>query len=181
MILDTSEIVRNYAQAIQAVATAIAIIFGGVWAYFRFVRQREHSLRVEFTIDAEFIGVQDNQWLLEINANVENKGAVLHKISDFQFALRYIKSDDKLENGDENINFQTKIEHPQHKGYLIPQKWEFSFLEPSVKNQYKYISTIPTEATFVLIYGKFKYQNDEHEFHTATKLLKVPSLDKSDK
>jgi len=176
---DTIEAVKNYAQAVQSVATVIAIIFGGIWAYFRFIRQREHSLKVEFTIDAEFIGFQDKKWLVEIIANVENKGAVLHKISDFYFLLRYVKTADELDDGEENINFQTNIEHFRKKGYFIPQNWEYSFIEPGIKNEYKYVTTLPIEATFVLIHGKFKYQSDEHEFHTAIKLKKVPSLEKS--
>ena len=78
MSLDISEIIRNYAQAVQSVATLSAIIIGGVWAYFRFYKQREHSLRPEFTVNVEFIGLQNNKWLIEVIALVENKGLVLH-------------------------------------------------------------------------------------------------------
>lgn len=40
-----------------------ALLAGGVWAYWKFVWQREREPRAEFDVTAEFLGVQDGKWL----------------------------------------------------------------------------------------------------------------------
>lgn len=177
---DISEIIRNYAQAIQSVATVTAIIIGGIWAYFRFYKQREHSTRLEFTVDVEFVGLQDNRWLVEVVAFIENKGLVLHDIRNFVFDLRYLTNKDVLEDGEKNINFQTNIKHSCKKGSWIPEDWESTFIEPGLKTRYSYIANVPAAATFLLIHGKFNYR-DQKEFHTADKLIKVPDKTETNK
>jgi hypothetical protein len=47
------------------------------------------------------------------------------------------------------------------------------YIEPGLKTRYSHIAAVPDNAAFVLIHGKFLYQ-DEKEFHTADKLMKVP-------
>ena len=174
-MIDTtfSEIIRNYAQAVQSIGTVVAVIIGGIWAYFRFIRQREHSQRIEFLVDIEFVGLQDDQWLIEALAFIENKGLVNQIIKDLSFTLRYVDSDDRISDGDKEINFQANISRELKKGVWVPESWEATFIEPGLKTRYGYVASVPSEASFVLIHGRFSYQ-DEKEFHTAKKLVKVP-------
>ena len=78
-----------------------------------------------------------------------------------------------LEDGEEKINYQTNIHRLLKVGSWIPKEWECTFIEPGLKTRYSHIATVPDNATFLLIHGKFNYQ-DEKEFHTADKLLRVP-------
>ena len=157
--------------SLSSLATILALIIGGIWAYLRFVRQVEYFPHIEFGVDIQFVGLQNSEWLVELQALINNKGSVRHEIHDFQFDLRYLKKSDKLQDGDEKIGHQTFIPH-----LLKEESWVeyITFVDPGNNGRYSYITTIPKDATFLLLHGRFRYK-DENFFHTADKLIKVPT------
>jgi hypothetical protein len=48
----TSDDINNLASAFQSIVTGVGIIVGGVWAYFRFIKEAPYRPRTEVTIDA---------------------------------------------------------------------------------------------------------------------------------
>src|SRR5215213_9429476 len=87
---------KKLASSIQALTTALSIIVAGWWAYNRFIRQQENHPNLQFVADINLIGKQNNEWLVELIAIVENKGKVQHKMSNFTFVLDALYSSDQL-------------------------------------------------------------------------------------
>lgn len=49
----------NFAGALSSLATIVALVVGGWWAYGRFVRTRDAWPKLKFSVDIEFVCKQD--------------------------------------------------------------------------------------------------------------------------
>jgi hypothetical protein len=152
---------------IQSLATTLALIIGGLWAYTRFIYRREKEPRAEFDVDLTFVGTQDGRRLVEVIAHLENKGEVRHPVRNFKLHLLYLLSDDPVADGDDDINFQ--IEFPNSIKRTL---WNNTFIDPHLRYRNSYITAIPVEATFVVVFAKFEYKRERF---TTQKLFKVPA------
>jgi hypothetical protein len=70
-LLDDAETLASIA---QAVATTAAFVVGGLWAYYRFFKERTYRVHVHLSVDAEWIVVHGKQLLL-CTTVVRNAGA----------------------------------------------------------------------------------------------------------
>src|SRR5688572_25823048 len=101
--MDTSDILKLLPEYLKVVA----LIIGGLWVYWKFIRQRENEPAADIDIDVKFVGIQNNQWIIEVTSFVENKSLVKHKYTHFQVTVRYLLPDDKIEDSNkDNVNFQ---------------------------------------------------------------------------
>lgn len=165
----------HFAGALESIVKTVAIVFGGAWVFFKFVWQGDYQRRISFTVDVQFIGRHTDFWLVEVVAVIENKGLVSHTITKFIFDLRQLKLEDTLVEGGEEINRQTRFPHKLKKGSWLPQSWGDTFVRPGVSNRYSYVTTVPKDAAYVLLHGRFDY--GPQSFHTADRVLKVPTWD----
>jgi hypothetical protein len=137
------------------------------------VRQEEFW-RIEFTVDVAFVGIQEGKWLVEVIAVLENKGVVPTKLCKLTFDLRCLHGSDPIEDGPADINQQTNIPRVLIKSRSwFPKDWEWTFIHPGVRTRYSYVTAVPSDASFVLVHGRFKYPDDQL-FHTADRLVQVP-------
>ena len=147
--------------------TMLALIIGGLWAYIKFVYRREQEPRAEFDVDLNFVGIQNNHWLIEASAYVENKGSVRHPVRNFKMDIHYLLKDEQPIEGDKDINFQVKFSHSIKRTLS-----EETYIDPQLRYRNSYITVVPTEAAFVLVFSKFEYKKEKF---TAQRLFKVPS------
>jgi hypothetical protein len=157
-------------KAIESVATLVALVIGAIWAYIKFRKRREHAPRIEFLVDIGFVGTLNDEWLVEVQAFVDNKGLVRHVFRKFDFSLRCLYETDPIKEGGKEINYQTEIPHVIKTGSWMSGA---HYIEPGLRTRYSYVATIPRTASFVLLHGRFEYEGGEYE-HTADKLIKVP-------
>lgn len=61
---------------VQSLITGLAVLAGAVWAYFRFIVERDHSERLTMTIELKFVELVDSP-ALTIRVIVRNVGKVL--------------------------------------------------------------------------------------------------------
>ena len=66
--------VKNVVDVAGTFVTAAAIIVGGLWAYFKFVKNRTYRPRLEVTMQAQWRVVRDVR-LLQARVTVKNIGA----------------------------------------------------------------------------------------------------------
>src|ERR1019366_7334549 len=99
-IAGSYEDLKNLAAAIQTIATVAALAVGGYWTYRKFIHQREDFAYIEFTVDIHVIGKQGRNWIVELIANLENKGKVPHHFHDLVFFLDALNSGDELQVSD---------------------------------------------------------------------------------
>jgi hypothetical protein len=125
------------------------------------------------------LGTLKNSHIVEIIAIVENKGSVRHFVNDFKFDLLYLSKDHEIKEGDERINKQLLFEKIIDKRYWIPPSWYNSFIDAGIVQNYTYVTTIPIEAKFILVYAQFKYPGFSRflpigrTFHTAQKTFPI--------
>lgn len=164
----TPEQFRDMAQGASAVVSALGIIIGASWAYWKFIWQKERAPRAEFDLTGEFIGMQDGIWLLEISARLANKGKVRHEMSNAQLNVRYLTAEDHISDSTDPRHFK-QVWFPHDLGRR--QIWKDSYIDPGLEFRNSYVTQVPGNATYVLLLCKFKYQSDEWP---AQRLLKVP-------
>ena len=161
---------KDIAQGVQAAVSAIAILLGGAWAYWKFSVQREREPRAEFDLTAEFIGVQDGKWLLEVSARLANKGKVRHPMKDATLNIRYVLSADEVTESADPRHFR-QLAFPHDIGRR--KVWKDSFIDPGLEFRNSYVTWVPEDATYVLLLCHFRYNNEQWP---AQRLLRVPRL-----
>lgn len=167
--LEQSEIVFNI---IESVATSLALLIGGFWAYFRFVRQRENTALIDFNVEINFVSKKGDWWIVELIAFVENKGKVQHRIKEFDFELASLNVGDRVETAAQYGN-QVHFPNEVAKGSFLPNKCMYFFIEPGLKNKYTYVARIPESAEAIMLHSSFNYLDGKH-FHMAEITVKVP-------
>jgi hypothetical protein len=170
--MDTSDF-NNITSAIQNIIAALAILVGGIWALFKFVIYRESYPKVQFDLDLRILDKIQNQIVVEVVAIVENKGLVRHWLNDFKFDLFVLPKDKALVEGDKNINYQIQFEKVVDGRYWIPPDWKTTFIDPSLRQEYTYVTHIPDNSSLALIYATFRYPDEESNFHAAQKTFRV--------
>jgi len=173
---------QQRAEAIKAansLATFLAVVIGGVWAYVKFVRRREHAPRVDFTVEVGFVGEQREHWLVDLQAFVNNEGLVRHTFRVFKFELRCLYDNDAVLDGGDDMGGQTLIPHLLRQGAWLPEEWGESFIEPGLRTRYSYVASVPRRAAFVLLHGVLVY-GDGRVTHTAERLVHVPAASAPD-
>jgi hypothetical protein len=161
-------------KAASSLATFLAVVIGGLWAYIKILRRREHRPRLEFSVELAFVGAQADHWLVDVQAFVNNEGLVRHVIRTFSFELRCLYPDDELVDGGPQIGHQTLIPHVLKEGSWLPGDWEATFIEPGLRTRYSFVTLVPSSVSFVLIHGLLIY-GDQRVAHTAESLVRVPS------
>ena len=87
--------------------------------------------------------------------------------------------DDVIVHHDHNYleyNFPRQLDLPIDSSRLkmLPDSWEYFFVEAGVSQTVKKLILIPKNASFVFITAKFKYKLYlRRDFHTAQKILKI--------
>jgi hypothetical protein len=164
---------KNLASALQSFATIVSFIIGAIWVYLRFIRQQEKYPNIEFISDIEFIGTQDDWWLVEIIASIDNKGKAQHKMSDFRFDLNALYCDDQV---DVSRKWGGQVDFPRlvAEGSFLPKRLDFFFVDPGTKAKYSYVARIPKLATFVILHCWFRYADEGNYRHIAEKTFAVP-------
>jgi hypothetical protein len=74
--------------------------------------------------------------------------------------------DEKVIDGDKDINYQIKF--PNSIKRILFEK---TYIDSHLRYRNNYITAIPVDATFVLVFTKFEYKGDSYP---SQKLFKVP-------
>jgi len=169
MKLDMStETFKDIAQGIAGVTTTLAIIVAGLWAYWKFFLEKEREPRAEFDLTAEFLGVQDGKWIIEVSAQIANRGKVRHLMKKPTMNVRYLTaSDPVVESQDETHLRQVAFPHSIGRRTV----WKESYIDPGLEFRNSYLTWVPEDATYVLLLCKFEYERGEWP---AQRVLKVP-------
>lgn len=165
---------KTLIEIISASSTTLAVIIGGGWALRRYVFQKEGFPRIEFFVDAEFVGIHQDEWVVEILGLLKNQGSVPHRIKGFNFSVRAILDSDPIQAG-EKIRGQLIFPHKIKEESWKPADTKSPMvIMPGISLRYSYQYHIPVSAEFLLIQGSLNY--DEHGTleHRADKVVKVP-------
>lgn len=73
-------VAKDFTGAAQSIATFIAILVAGIWAYMLFVRRREKFPRAKLSHKIEFWDISDDERLIRVVLMIENTSEVLLKV-----------------------------------------------------------------------------------------------------
>jgi hypothetical protein len=169
----TSQDFNDFFGGIESIITSISIAVVGIWTYRKFVLQQERYPNLVFVASVNFIGEHKNEWLVELVADVENKGKAQHKMKNFNFDLNAIFEENDLiesEKWGKQINFPNLL----IKGSFLPDDVDFFFVDPGTTARYSFISKVPKEASFVILHSYFNYSDKRNYRHSAEFTAKVP-------
>jgi len=166
---------KDFAAGLQSIATCIAFAVGGWWTYKRFGVEREGVPRVEFTVDVRFVGTHGDHVVLELIANVTNKGKVRHEIRDFKYELLYINADDELPLRRSSLGHEIDYSRVAASGSWLSPGFEYTFVEPGTAVKYSNSAAVPRAASLVLLAGRFVFTH-ANEAYTAETVVSVKSF-----
>ncbi|MEM7215420.1 MAG: hypothetical protein AAF423_07750 [Pseudomonadota bacterium] len=155
----------------------IVVVLGGiVWAYYRFRAEAPHRPRIEFDIDADFFGPQDDHFATQIVVNAHNKGLRVRKFKSIDLLVRGISKEaplDEWQGHEPRLFLPDKI--IDHAEMVFTDKYGSVFVEPGVQQDLTYFCRIPARYRFVSIRAEFRY--DDTRTHSAERLFETPVLE----
>jgi hypothetical protein len=167
-ILPTTD--SPYAAPIAALC--LAVMIGGLLAYRRHRARESSYARIETAAEISFIGQQDNFWIVELKAILNNKGKVQRRIHKFRFDLNAIHADDAIDVSKKwggQVNFANEIA----KGSFVPRGYAYCVVGPSVTATYSFVARVPQWATFLILHCWFDY--NPGFTHWMEKAVQVPT------
>ena len=150
---------------------ASAIVVGAGWAYWKFIYQRQKEPATDIDIDVRFVGLQEEKWVIEVTCLLENKSLVRHTYRDFQVAIRYLEHTDEITDGPSRIQYQ--LEAPKTIDDRIDKTKRFfagvdlskdnqNYINPRQQFRHRYVTWIPSGASFVWVQCKFDFSVGWH-------------------
>ncbi|MBV8698844.1 MAG: hypothetical protein JO052_13430 [Bradyrhizobium sp.] len=150
----------------------LAAVIVGLLAYRRYKARESSYAHIETSAEIAFIGQQDNFWVVELKAILNNKGKVQRRIHGFRFDLNAIHADDAIDVSKKwggQVNFANEIA----KGSFVPRGYAYCVVGPSVTATYSYVARVPQWATFLILHCWFDYNPGFS--HWIEKAVQVPT------
>lgn len=163
---------KDLTEILNSILTTLSIIIGGGWVFYRFILQQERYPNINFSTDILIIGKQDNYWIIELIAIIDNKGKAQHRMKDFGFDLNALFVDDKvktIEKWGGQVDFPNRLTF----GSYLPKHQSFFFIDPGTTAKYSYITKVPENTTFLILHSNFVYDNRKGYMHTAEKTIQL--------
>jgi hypothetical protein len=158
--------------AVPVAGLCLVMLIGGVLVYRRHRARESSYAHIETSAEISFIGQQDNFWLVELKAILNNKGKVQRRIHKFRFDLSAIHADDAIDVSKKwggQVNFGNEIA----KGSFVPRGYSYCVVGPSVTATYSYVARVPQWATFLVLHCWFDYNPGFS--HWMEKAVQVPA------
>ena len=147
--------------------------------------ERRHESRIQFNVDANFIGVQKKYCITEILIILENQGFTKFTLDAIRLKVQGIHVEEEIilfQKNYETKHIDSIVEFPQdliNTNMLARMKKDQKgepekiahFLEPGVVQRFTYIAAIPKDTRFILVTASFKYH--EKSEHTAKRVFEV--------
>ena len=151
---------------ITSIVTILAIILAGLWTLFRFGIAREQYPKLQFDLHLNPLGVSRDKLIIELVANISNKGIARQYIRDFRFniltfddEMPFDMSDTKIEN---RLKFN-KVNYKDENEAKRELKWIDSkypvFVDGGISREFRYVTALDSNVRFVMIYSKFDHED----------------------
>jgi len=170
---------RTWAELLQAIVTTIAILVGGVWTYFRFVRNRLFFPRAEVNHEILHKDLIDGKKLLRVTMTVSNKGDVLIPISEVWTRVSQISP--VIGPQLENITSGNGLEMEDTSEILWPEigclQIDYSDgeaeIEPGESENFPFDFIVDSEVKTVRIYSYFQNNRKTNSGWAITSLIDI--------
>ena len=135
------------------------LLIGGLWAYRKFLDERQGKPATDIDVDLEFVGIQSGEHVVQVTASLENRSLVRHRYKDFTVTIRYLTAEDDVADGDARVNYQLDCRRTidsrigEQKRYFA----NASYINPKQRFRHRYITYLSSNATFAWVQCRFTY------------------------
>lgn len=155
-MIASAEAVELWTSAAANVATAGALILGGVWAYLRFFRQRTEKPRVKLSYIAAHRPLDDES-LVRVSVLAENCGSVLIDVPEMRCEIRQVAPlvQDTLEKLKARELIDERHEADLHCIRCYEEKWKEGEveIEPGETETFDFDFVVSNDIKTILIYA----------------------------
>jgi hypothetical protein len=133
-------------------------------------RHREDSPHIEFSVDCQVHGRQDDEQLVEFILTAHNRGLVDWKFKSILLRVRGIEKNRSLtywQGNEPRLEFPVKVFVAQ----VIPRNLNFLFVEPEVRQTITYVTKMPSRIEYILVHTEFEYDN--YTPHTSERVFRL--------
>ncbi len=109
-----------------------AIIIGAAWTYYRFLREKPTSPRIEFDFDCMVYGSQNGDFMTVFSIRINNKGLIEHRFREIRVRILGLEKDADLNTSDHHSN---RVEFPMKilpSVNIVPEKFGYYFVRPCI-------------------------------------------------
>ncbi|MCF2490255.1 hypothetical protein [Dyadobacter sp. CY347] len=149
-----------------------AIIIGAAWTYYRFLREKPTSPRIEFDFDAMVYGPQNLNFMTVFSIRINNKGLIEHRFREIRVRILGLEKDADLNISSPHagrVKFPIKILPSVN---IVPEKFGYYFVRPGISQTFNYFTAVPENMEFIVVRITFKYEKID-EIHTTEKVVKI--------
>lgn len=170
--------IKTLAETAQAAITTAAIIAGGIWSYFRFVKNRLFYPRAELKHEIVQKNLVEGKSLLRITLAVFNNGDVLLPISSVWTRVHQIKPvtgkilEDLTNNQDPAMAEEAEITWPEI-GIRQIEYTSDAEIEPGESESFHFDFVIDSTVKSVQIYSFFSNVRKENAGWPLTTIIDV--------
>jgi hypothetical protein len=133
-------------------------------------RERRYTPHIGLRLDCQFLGTRNDQHLAVISVYANNAGQVMHEFQRINLRIRGIKNEPFAywKGKEPHAQFPHKVLETN----LVPNGWNFIFIEPGVNQRLSLNTLISADYTYLLVHVEFEYK--KYWPHTADAVIAVP-------
>jgi hypothetical protein len=132
---------------------------------------REDAPHIELAINCQVLGQDDGHYLVEFTLMVYNRGLVRWTFRSIKLRVRGIEKNQQFAywpGEGQRLEFPVKI---INKEEVIPKSVNFLFVEPGVQQAIAYVTKIPAQIMYIVVYVEFWY--DMVTPHTSERVFRL--------
>ena len=152
------------------------IAIAGVWAYYRFLRQRTFSPTLSAVIICKVYGTHTKQYLVEFIIPMKNIGKVLVAPRRISFELKGLKRDGQLPSSEGSFPLILP-DFIWEKDNVIRPGIDYEYIEPGLTENRRMFFAISTGFRF--IHAKMRIQLNDADTVIAERLIDLDNPDQN--
>lgn len=126
-------------------------------------KERTYVPQIEFSIDCNFYGPQQDSYIVEVLLTAHNKGRVKQEFRNLILRIRGITKEQPLthwKGREPRLYFPEPLVDNKP---VIPEGVDHFFAEPGDKVLFTYVTSIPASINYILAYATYKGEEGSHD------------------
>jgi hypothetical protein len=149
----------------------LVLLVGAIFTYYRFFREGSHNQRIELDLECIDLGINGKYRIVEVAITAINKGNVEQKFDDIRLKIHGIVNGQELKDI-KNHSPRLRFSEEKPSISVIPEKYKYFFVRPSVKQRFPVVLKIPANWSQLQTRSTFKYLGT-NEIHSAERAFKL--------
>jgi hypothetical protein len=164
-------------QEISSLITIFALITAGAWTWYRFGISREQYAKLQFDLTLKQLGESRDKIIIELAANITNKGIARQYIRHFRFNILTFDDDMPFDLSDLRIEKRLKFSE-MDKGLRWVSSEHPAFVDGGISQDFTYVTAVDKNVRFVMIYAKFdnltkRFGKDRSEHYRISRTFAI--------